>query len=552
MYRLSYADGDTSQEYTFTSGEVVIGRSPECQVVLRDFGISRNHAKIVIEGQGARIVDLKSKNGTQVNGVPVVEAPLKDGDHILLGKFQITFTKSLEAKVVLDEQKPLSEEAGTVIKSVGELQKLFGKGEAAAPAGPRPPVAAKVALTDAQEVERARRILSAMMEASKKLITVHAVDELLPQFMDIVFDEVPADRGFLMLYDDTTQKLVPKVVKHRHGGPTSGEGEISISKTIADRVFKDKVAILTSDALVDPRFGAGDSIRFHGIRSAMCAPLWNNDQALGIIHVDSPMLTNCFTPDDLDLLSALANYAAVAVERARLNQKIQAEEKKRERLARFLSPQVTSRILAASDSQVVTLGAPEDREVSILFADIVGFTTLSETLSPAAVALFLNDYLSRMTDLVFKYEGTLDKYIGDAIMAVFGAPLDMPDHAERAIRCALEMLERLEEFNQERRDGPTIRIRIGINTGRAVAGEIGSINKTEYTVLGDTVNTASRLESSVAQPDTIAIGPQTHTAVKGLFRCRSLGVRALKGKAKEVEAFAVEGTADAGGGRAEE
>src|SRR5512144_2355107 len=190
------------------------------------------------------------------------------------------------------------------------------------------------------------------------------------------------------------------VVKHR--SPGGAEGRITISKTIADRVMHDRVSILTSDAMVDPRFGAGDSIRFHGIRSAMCAPLWNKDEVIGIIHVDSPMLTNCFTLNDLDLLTALANYAAVAVERARLNQKIQAEEKKRERLGRFLSPQVTSRILAASDSQSMALGAPEDREVTILFADIVGFTSMSERLSPAAVALFLNDYLSRMTDTVFK------------------------------------------------------------------------------------------------------------------------------------------------------
>ena len=128
--------------------------------------------------------------------------------------------------------------------------------------------------------------------------------------------------------------------------------------------MKDRVSILTSDAMVDPRFGAGDSIRFHGIRSAMCAPLWNKEQVIGIIHVDSPMLTNCFTLNDLDLLTALANYAAVAVERARLNQKIVAEEKKRERLGRFLSPQVTSRILATSESQGMALGVPEVKDVT--------------------------------------------------------------------------------------------------------------------------------------------------------------------------------------------
>src|SRR5919108_1673521 len=354
MYRLIYQDGDTPQTYTFTTGDVVIGRSPECQVVLKDFGISRTHAKIIVGDDGVRIVDLKSKNGTQVNGVPVVEAPLKDGDRILLGKFQLTFGKTLEGKVVLDEAKPLSEEAGTIIRSVGELSKLLSPLE---PAGA--PVAAEAKKApDVQEIEKSNRILKVLTRVAETLIAVRPVEEVLDQVLEIVFDHLPADRGFVMLRDESTARLVPMVIKHRH--PGSGEqSKITISKTIADRVLKDRVAILTSDAQVDPRFGSGDSIRFHGIRSAMCAPLWNkaSDQVIGIIHVDSPMLTNCFNLHDLDLLTALANYGAVAIERARLNQKIVAEEKKRERLGRFLSPQVTSRILATSESQGA-LGVP--------------------------------------------------------------------------------------------------------------------------------------------------------------------------------------------------
>src|SRR3954462_1813183 len=132
MYRLIYQDGDTPQSYTFTEGEVTIGRSPDCQIVLKDFGISRTHAKLIADADGVRIQDLKSKNGTQVNGVPVVEAPLKDGDRILLGKFQLTFSKTLEGKVVLDDAKPLSEEAGTIIRSVGELSKLLSDTSAGA------------------------------------------------------------------------------------------------------------------------------------------------------------------------------------------------------------------------------------------------------------------------------------------------------------------------------------------------------------------------------------------------------------------------------------
>jgi adenylate cyclase len=536
MYRLIYQDGDTPQAYTFTEGEVTIGRSPDCQIVLKDFGISRTHARLFADEDGVRIQDLKSKNGTQVNGVPVVEAPLKDGDRILLGKFQIAFSKTLEGKVVLDEAKPLSEEAGTIIRSVGELSKLLsdtGQREALG-------LADKKVSADVQDVEKANRILRVLTKVAETLIAVRPVEEVLQQVMDIVFDHVPADRGFLMLSEDGSDKLIPMVVKHRN--PSSAtDGKISISKTIADRVTKDRVSILTSDAMVDPRFGAGDSIRFHGIRSAMCAPLWNQDHVIGIIHVDSPMLANCFTLNDLDLLSALANYAAVAVERARLNQRIVAEEKKRERLGRFLSPQVTARIIATSESQGMALGVPEVKDVSVLFSDIVGFTTMSEKMSPAAVSLLLNDYFSRMTDIIFKYEGTLDKYIGDAIMAVFGAPLDMPDHCLRAIKAALEMRDQLEAFNADRKEGPTIRIRIGINSGKAVAGELGGINKKEYTVLGDTVNTASRLESSVAKPMQVVVGENTYNATKAHFDFRSLGPATLKGKERTVEVYEVLG-----------
>jgi adenylate cyclase len=539
MYRLTYNDVDQQpKEYSFTEGEVVIGRSPECQVCLKDFGISRQHAKLVADPNGVRIVDLKSKNGTQVNGVPVVEAPLKDGDRILLGKFQLVFAKALEGKVVLDDAKPLAEEAGTIIRSVGDISKML-----AAEGAKAAPDAAKKA-PDAQEMEKSNRILRVLTKVAETLIAVRPVEEVLQQVMDIVFEHINADRGFLMLTDEhDPTKLIPMVIKHRKQG--TDQGKITISSQIAGKVIKERVSILTSDAMVDSRFTAGDSIRFHGIRSAMCAPLWNKENVIGIIFVDSLMLTNCFTLNDLDMLAALASYSAVAVERARLNQKIVAEEKKRERLGRFLSPQVTNRILATSESQGHELGAPELREVTVLFADIVGFTSMSEKMSPSSVALLLNDYLSRMTDVIFKHEGTLDKYIGDAIMAVFGAPLDMPDHAARGIKAALEMRERLLEFNAERKEGPQLRIRIGINSGKATAGEIGSTNKREYTVLGDTVNTASRLESSVAKPMMVVIGENTFEAVKGQFDMRSLGKATLKGKEREVSVYEVVGAVGA-------
>jgi len=531
-YFIKYADETGPKTREFSTGELILGRAPDCQVVLKDFGISRQHAKLVADPGGVRIMDMGSKNGTKVNGALVTEAPLRDGDKFSLGSLEIQFGRTAEAKVAFADD-PI-EASGTIVRSVGDLSKLLAVEAKPAKPGQAPGSAQS-------ELERANKILKVLSRVAETLVASRPVEEVLQQVMDIVFESIPAERGFLMLADESkdASSLVPKVAKYRN--KSHDHGKVSISKTIAQRVLSDRVAILTSDALADARFSAGDSIRINQIRSAMVAPLWNREEVIGIIHIDTSALTHAFTENDLDMLSALANFAAVAIERSRLNEKIALEEKKRERLGRFLSPQVASRIIATSDSQGFELGEPEVRDVSVLFADIVGFTSLSEKLTPSAIALILNDYLSRMTDAIFMYEGTLDKYIGDAIMAVFGAPLDMPDHAARAVRTAIEMRDRLAEFNAERKTGPLLQIRIGINSGKAVAGEIGSINKREYTVLGDTVNTASRLESSVAKPGLIVIGPNTFAAVDGQFNLRPMGEFALKGKENKIVAHEVLG-----------
>jgi len=522
-YFIKYSDETGPKTHEFSSGELILGRAPDCQVVLKDFGISRQHAKLIADPGGVRIMDLGSKNGTKINGNLITQAPLREGDKFSLGSLEILFGKTAEAKVAFDDE-PI-EASGTIVRSVGDLSKLL-----AVESKPKPGQTASAA----SEIARANQILKVLTRVAETLVASRPVEEVLQQVMDIVFESIPAERGFLMLAGEEkdARTLTAKVTKYRH--KSNDRGKITISKTIAQRVLSDRVAILTSDALADARFNSGDSIRINQIRSAMVAPLWNREEVIGIIHLDTSALTHAFTENDLDLLSALANFAAVAIERSRLNEKIAMEEKKRERLGRFLSPQVASRIIATNDSQGFELGEPEVREVSVLFADIVGFTSLSEKLTPSAIALILNDYLSRMTDAIFMYEGTLDKYIGDAIMAVFGAPLDMPDHAARAVKTAIEMRERLAEFNAERKTGPLLQIRIGINSGKAVAGEIGSVNKREYTVLGDTVNTASRLESSVAKPGLIVIGPNTFAAVDGLFNLRPMGEFTLKGKENKV------------------
>ena len=530
MFELTYQEEGNERAVPIDLGGVVLGRSPDCDVVIKDFGVSRHHAKVIVDGGQCRLVDLNSKNGTHVNGVPVPEAILKDGDQVALGKFVLRFRRTLDEKVVLDEQKPLLEEAGTVIRSVGELEKYLGVEPPLAQGHTRTPTTTSRTVPDfeAADIKRSNHILRSLSELAKALITAQP-EEVEGRVMDAVFEHLPVDRGFLMLFDEEGN-LKPRVVKYRHGGE---EGKITISKTIADRVARDRVAILTSDAQVDPRFASGDSIRFHGIRSAMCAPLWKGDKVIGIIHIDSPMASNTFGEADLELLSALSHYAAVAIEQASLNRKVQEEKVRRERFEKYFSPAVAERILSEGEKDV------QELEVSVIFADIVGFTQIAEKMEPPAVGQLLNEYFSRMADVVLEYDGTLDKFIGDCIMAVFGAPYPQEDHAERAVRVALEMRRRLNELNKELGKDPPIEMRMGINSGKVVAGPIGSHKRKEITVLGDTVNIASRIESTVAEAGQIVVGARTRELVRDSFEVKDLGTVALKGKKKAVRVFQI-------------
>lgn len=539
MNKLLYAEAGESRVFELTGDSTTIGRSPSCTLVLGDVSISREHARIAISGGVLTIRDLGSKNGTTVNGVEVVESPVHDGDIIVLGGFALTLKGPLSEKVILSEDKPLNEGGGTIVRSVEDLSSLLqSEPEVAsgAPAGvPGAGTGAAVGKDHLARVKKANRNLQILARVARALITVEPLHELLEKVMELVFENIPVERGFLMLYDETADRLEPMVV--RRLDHDTDLANITISKTIADQVFRDKVAILTTDAQVDPRFKGGESIRVLGIRSAICAPLWDRDRVIGIIHVDSSIKTTSFSEDDLELLTALANYAAVAIERARLNEKIRRESLVRSRLERYHSPGVVNRIIHDSPGEESERLQAKEAEVSVLFTDIVGFTTFSERKDPLKVSELLNEYLSVMTDEVFRREGTLDKYVGDSIMAVFGAPMSQEDHAERAIETALAMMERLDELNSCRSAEDQFRIRAGINSGRVIAGDIGSPRRMEYTVLGDTVNVASRLESSVSHPGQVVVGENTYQMTRECFRWKYLGSVSLKGLSRKCETY---------------
>jgi adenylate cyclase len=289
--------------------------------------------------------------------------------------------------------------------------------------------------------------------------------------------------------------------------------------------------------MLDPRFSQAHSIIMQGIRSSMAVPLLFKGELQGVMVVDSQISTNAFGDKDLQLVTNIANQAALAIANATLARQIQRDAIARERFQRLLSPQVAQLVL---DGKVEVKQGGVSTEATMLFSDIRGFTSMSEGMSAEDIVAMLNDYFERMVEVIFKYEGTLDKFVGDEIMALFGAPVSHPDDPIRCVRTALVMLEELRKFNAERvaagKHG--FEIGIGINTGKVVAGYLGSSKAMQYTVIGAPVNLAARL-CSQAKGMQIVISEATWLRVRDYFEVRELEPVKPKGIAQPVRIFEV-------------
>jgi adenylate cyclase len=516
MFELTFQGTTAPVRVRLGEGETLAGRAWDCDIVLSHPSVSRQHARFQVRGGRCFLRDVGSRHGTYRNGELVSRAELRQGDVLRLGELRIDVGNAPVDGVVLSDGHAHVSEASVVVASAGP-----GGGptvERLAPSG---------------EPQDVQRLLAALADIGATLVRSVSLSEILDRVVALTFDLTGAERVFVMLTDERTGELVPRVARCRDGSTPRGA---SISRTIARIVMTDRVGLLASDTQFDSRLDQSASIVTQQIRSCMCAPLWNQSDVIGIVYVDSAQ-TQRLTSADLNLFTALANYAAVAIEQARLSTRLLEETRRRQRLERYHSPSVVDRILEGGDD--ADLGfIVQERDISVLFADIVGFTGIAEGLAPSTVAALLNGFFEAMTEVVFALDGTLDKFIGDALLVTFGAPLVQPDHAVRSVRAALAMREALARLNQAR-GGPALRMRIGINSGRALVGDIGAARRREFTVLGDVVNTASRLESEVARPDQIVIGGETHRLLAGAFRVTPLGVFIVRGRSEPLDAYVI-------------
>ena len=508
QYRLVSFTGD--QTFELPHGRsVVVGRGVLSDFTVYDPTISRIHAELTVQGDGVQVRDLDSSNGTCINGARVSMGRLGPGDSVTFGKVVFQLREAAPAPADLPPPGAGLIPGGNIVH---ELAVEPPGRDDTAPAG-------------------AEKKLGLLLSVSQKLSGELDLDRLLELIADTILELMDVDRVQILLREAQTGELVPRVFRSRLPDVQRQQ----VPRSIANKAVEERIAVLTQDAASDARF-KGRSIVLQQVRSAMCSPLMASaDQVLGVLYVDNLSDVHAFSDEDLRFLVAFSGLAAIAIKNSQFAERIQHEALMRSNFERYLAPHVAADIARRGDA--VRPGG-DKRPVAVLFTDIRGFTTLSETMSPDAIAELLSEYFSEMVDVVFEHGGTLDKFIGDALMAIWGAPIAHEDDPDRALRAALAMQAAVGRLN-ERWAGvgrPPIAVGMGLNTGEAFAGNVGSHRRLEYTVLGDPVNVAARLCANAAGGEILVSG-EFLAALREPVRADRLAELALKGKARAVEVF---------------
>ncbi|AFZ22650.1 family 3 adenylate cyclase [Cylindrospermum stagnale PCC 7417] len=529
--KLRLQQGNTETTVSVSQDVFTIGRLPECDLYLPFGGVSRNHARLVTTADGVWLIeDLGSKNGTLVNDrLVTVPQELHQNDIISLGNVSLVvlFTNTaVQLQPPYAPTVPISEQR-TILRNVEQLQQQWIEADG------------NNGGNNNKDTTIAR--LKDLVDIAKNLCAATSIEEIFSQVQEVVFRYLDSiDRLALLIDVDGSGHLelmnsATRNVSQQQQLAADGSW---ISRSICQKVFDEKVVIQTADTQKDERFASEQSILVKGIRSAMAVPLWDENKVVGVLYADANLSSYHWAnegEEELSFFSALANLVASSVQRWLLVEKLKTEEMIRHRLERYHSPAVVQQLISVGGLPGGRL-APAESEISILFADLVGFTAISERLTPTAIAQMLNKLFEEMLQEVFACGGTLDKYIGDCIMAFFGAPELQIDHADRAVAAAKGMLTRLQSLNENGFWQEPLQLRIAINSGKAVVGDVGSSQRVDYTALGATINLAARMEA-VCPPSECVISEVTHTMLSQSLDFQEMGDYRFKGIERLVKVY---------------
>ncbi|MDQ7001150.1 MAG: adenylate/guanylate cyclase domain-containing protein [Ghiorsea sp.] len=500
-------------------GTVTIGRHPSSTIRLACNLVSKYHA-IIREVDGIFIYeDLGSSNGSYFNELRIYEHEFKRGDAIRVGTVFVVFKASefddVSNLVQFEQFDPEQTQYAERVDVAG-VGRFLPENEVHD---------AAILRVDYEKLRMGQELLQKIgIERDIRKLLNTITEQLVSMFM--------ADRCVVLLLN-LKGEFEPRAVK------TQGDNKakISVSQTVLNEVKSTKSAVLLSDDSHAGELAQSSSLVLMGIQSVMCSPIIHHDIVIGAVQIDLRKGQGSFVKKDLQLLGGIVAYIAMAVVNAGLSQKIEREAKTQAQFERLLSPSIVKQLVSGR----LKIGkAGELRQVTIMFADIRGFTPMSQKSSPAVIVNMLNQYFERVVNIVFKYNGTIDKFIGDEVMILFGAPLPMERQEDSAIACALEIQAMLRSWNKERalKKQTEIPVGIGINSGEVVVGSIGSSQTMQYTCIGNAVNIASRL-TGIARAGEVVASKATMVGVQIKVECDKLAPASIKGIEGQVQAYMV-------------
>ncbi len=370
-------------------------------------------------------------------------------------------------------------------------------------------------------------------------ITLLDLGQILNQMISTFMKDMFINTGSVMLLNPATAEYQV----HLADGEKKGEVEKVVlrrDQPLMQIIEREKKELTKYDVLEDPKYRANRRIcakDFETLNASLMIPLVFQDEVIGVISLGEKKSGKSYDREDIDLLRTVAVQGTVAIKNARLADQMKNEELVRANLARYLSPQIVDQVIK-KDVQV-NLGG-DRKVVTVLFSDIRNFTRISESLAPDKLVELLNEYFTEMARIIFQNRGSLDKYIGDAIVAVFGSLIPLENPGQTAVHAAIQMMKELSSLNERWKTqyGFRIDIGIGINTGEVFLGNIGSPERMEFTVIGDTVNIASRF-SDVAKAGQILITKETFANLSPEIRHKELPPTEVKGKTGKLQVFEI-------------
>ena len=521
-----------------TKPVITLGRGTANDLVLNDASVSRFHAVIKLNDNKVSIADRGSTNGIVRNGEKInEESELENGDVVQVGQYALRL-ENVDEKGI---QVRRAEWPSTLDQIMRGRTGQVPLGRAA-----HEPDAAGDLASRARKLERENYLLTVLYEAGKALNSKLSLEDISRQVITLASMIEGVERGFVMLFDESGEVMQQSEVVYRDPAHSGSQSQIMLSESVLDLIRKERQPILIDDLSADERFSGSESLKISGLRSAMCAPLLGAKRLFGMVYVDNMDKPGAFTQEELNVFSLVAAQAGAAIDNAVAHRKIAQQAEQRLALERFLAPEVAD--MVAANPQIRLGGV--NQKVSVMFADIRGFTQFSERTEPERVVEVLNEYFTRVTDVILDHGGMIDKYIGDAVMAVFGVPISKENDAANAVGSAVQVQRMVAEMNRDAaaRGWPELAVGIGINTGTATAGNIGSPRRLDYTVVGDAVNIASRLMDD-ADGAQVLISQSTADELGAEFKLRKLRARRVRGRSEPVQVFDVEWKEEGGMGQ---